>query len=233
MMMSKFEGFLSISGFKRRCASRYYLFKFVNVFLGSIIVGAAFEQLSTFLNQPASRYVNTGEPQTQFYFLIGLVYAVVTPLLIPFILVLFGLAFVVYRHQVINVYNPKYESRAAFWPDVHGRYKHAAASTPVLLALPVLTMGFRIYCKGRFEPAFTRYPLQEAMNKDTLERVKEPNLNLKGYLEHAYIHPVFKDDCSDGHYEDETPIVPTKRHTRPETSRTNEEEILQEKHKPE
>ncbi|KAM0021766.1 putative calcium-dependent channel, 7TM region phosphate [Helianthus debilis subsp. tardiflorus] len=315
MMMSKFEGFLSISRLERRCASRYYLFKFVNVFLGSIIAGAAFEQLSTFLNQPASRipetigiaipmkatffitYImvdgwsgtageilrlkrliiyhlkniflvkterdrekamnpgsigfNTGEPQIQFYFLIGLVYAVVTPLLIPFILVFFGLAFIVYRHQVINVYNPKYESRAAFWPDVHGRVitaliisqvllmgllstKHAAASTPVLLALPVLTMGFHIYCKGRFEPAFTRYPLQEAINKDTLDRVKEPNLslNLKGYLEHAYIHPVFKDDGSDDHYEDGTPMVPTKRHTRPEPSRTNEEEILQEKHKP-
>lgn len=79
--------------------------------------------------------------------------------------------------QIINVYNPKYESRAAFWPDVHGRVitaliisqillmgllstKHAVASTPVLLALPILTIGFHIYCKGRFEPAFTRYPLQ-------------------------------------------------------------------------
>ncbi|MFS7927839.1 putative RNA-binding domain superfamily [Helianthus anomalus] len=140
--------------------------------------------------------------------------------------------------------------RAAFWPGLPGcvitaliisqvllmgllSTKHAAASTPVLLALPVLTMGFHIYCKGRFEPAFTRYPLQEAMNKDTLDRVKEPNLslNLKGYLEHAYIHPVFKDDGSDDHYEDGTPIVPTKRHTHPEPSKTNEE-ILQEKHKP-
>ncbi|KAI3741020.1 hypothetical protein L1987_58684 [Smallanthus sonchifolius] len=310
MMMSKFEGFLSKSRLERRCASRYYLFKFVNVFLGSIIAGAAFEQLSTFLNQPANRipeiigiaipmkatffitYImvdgwsgtagevlrlkplviyhlkniflvkterdreramnpgsigfNTGEPQIQFYFLIGLVYAVVTPLLIPFILVFFGLAFVGYRHQVINVYNPKYESRAAFWPDVHGRVitaliisqvllmgllstKHAAASTPVLLALPVLTIGFHIYCKGRFEPAFIRYPLQEAMNKDTLDRVREP-MNLKGYLQNAYIHPVFKDEGSDDHYEDGVVIIPTKRQPRPEA--WPGEEIIQEKHKP-
>ncbi|KAK1420038.1 hypothetical protein QVD17_21329 [Tagetes erecta] len=297
MMMSKFEGFLSISRLERRCASRYYLFKFVNVFLGSVIAGAAFEQLSAFLHQPASRipeiigiaipmkatffitYImvdgwsgtageilrlkplviyhlknifivkterdreramhpgsigfNTGEPQIQFYFLIGLVYALVTPLLLPFILIFFGLAFVIYRHQVINVYNPKYESRAAFWPDVHGRVisaliisqvllmgllstKHAAASTPVLLALPVLTMGFHIYCKGRFEPAFIRYPIQEAMNKDTLEQVREP-MNLKRYLENAYVHPVFKDhEASDeDHYEDHdgSVIVPTKRHS--------------------
>ncbi|KAD0533615.1 hypothetical protein E3N88_44119 [Mikania micrantha] len=261
MMMSKFEGFLSISRLERRCASRYYLFKFFNVFLGSIIAGAAFEQLNTFLNQPANKipeiigiaipmkatffitYImvdgwsgtageilqlkhlviyhlknvllvkterdreramnpgsigfNTGEPQIQFYFLIGLVYAVVTPLLLPFILVFFALAFVVYRHQVINVYNPKYESRAAFWPDIHGRVitaliisqillmgllstKHAAASTPVLLALPVLTIGFHIYCKG--------------------------------YLQNAYIHPNFKDDATD--HDDGTDIIPTKRHAR-------------------
>ena len=43
---------------------------------------------------------NTGEPQIQFYFLLGLVYAVVTPLLLPFILVFFALAYVVFRHQV-------------------------------------------------------------------------------------------------------------------------------------
>lgn len=55
MMMSKFEGFISISRLERRSASRYYLFKFVNVFLGSIIAGAAFEQLNTFLNQPANK----------------------------------------------------------------------------------------------------------------------------------------------------------------------------------
>ncbi|KAI3680499.1 hypothetical protein L6452_35270 [Arctium lappa] len=328
MAMSKFEGFMSKSRLERRSASRYYLFNFVNVFLGSIIAGAAFEQLNTFLNQSANRipeiigiaipmkatffitYImvdgwsgtageilrlkqliiyhlkniflvkterdrekamnpgtigfNTGEPQIQFYFLIGLVYAVVTPLLIPFILIFFGLAFVVFRHQIINVYNPKYESRAAFWPDVHGRVitalivsqvllmgllstKHAAATTPVLLALPVLTIGFHIYCKGRFEPAFTRYPLQEAMNKDTLDRVREPNLNmnLKGYLENAYIHPVFKDDDFDDedalHLDHGAPVVPTKRQSRqntPTRSRTSNgsapslPEIVEEKHKP-
>lgn len=44
---------------------------------------------------------NTGEPRIQFYFLLGLVYAVITPFLLPFIVIFFGLAFVVFRHQVI------------------------------------------------------------------------------------------------------------------------------------
>ncbi|CAI9279902.1 unnamed protein product [Lactuca saligna] len=309
MIMSKFEGFLSISLLERRSASRYYLFNFVNVFLGSVIAGTVLEQLNTFLDQsvnkipetigvaipmkatffityimvdgwsgtageilrlkpliiyhlknfflvktekdreeamdPGSIGFNTGEPQIQLYFLIGLIYAVVTPLLTPFILVFFALAYVVYRHQIINVYNQEYESSAAFWPDVHGRVvsalvisqlllmgllstKEAASSTPFLLALPILTIGFHMYCKGRFEPAFVRYPLQEAMMKDTLERAREPNLNLKGYLQNAYVPPIFKeaDSDSDSDSDDETNdqkwqkdnvLVPTKRQSRKNT----------------
>lgn len=54
------------------------------------------------------------------------------------------------------------------------------------------------------------------MMKDTLERAREPNLNLKGYLQHAYIHPVFKDDEDDDDEDinmklDDSVIVPTKR----------------------
>ncbi|KAJ4975587.1 hypothetical protein NE237_000693 [Protea cynaroides] len=304
MMMSKFEGFISLSALERKSAAKYYLFIFVNVFLGSIITGTAFQQLNTFIHQsaneipktigvsipmkatffityimvdgwagiageilrlksliifhlkifflvktekdredamdPGSLGFNTGEPQIQFYFLLGLVYAVVTPILLPFIIVFFGLAFVVFRHQIINVYNQEYESAAAFWPDVHGRIiaaliisqlllmgllstKGAAQSTPLLIALPILTIWFHRFCKGRYEPAFIRYPLQEAMMKDTLERVRDPNLNLKGYLQSAYIHPVFKGDDDDDidtitkDCEQESELVPTKRHSRRNT----------------
>ncbi|KAJ0250230.1 Protein OSCA1 [Hirschfeldia incana] len=305
MTMSKFEGFTAISLLERRSASRYYIFNLVNVFLANVVTGAAFEQLSSFLNQspnqipqtigvaipmkatffityimvdgwagiageilmlkpliiyhlknaflvktekdreeamdPGSIGFNTGEPQIQLYFLLGLVYAPVTPMLLPFILVFFALAYIVYRHQIINVYNQEYESAAAFWPDVHGRIitaliisqlllmgllvtKRAALAAPFIIALPVITIGFHRFCKGRYEPAFVRYPLQEAMMKDTLEKAKEPNLNLKGYLQEAYIHPVFKgcdgdddDDSVLGKLEDEVIIVPTKRQSRRNT----------------
>lgn len=329
MFMSKVEGFISISSLERRSASRYYIFNFVNVFLGSIIAGAAFEQLHTFVNQSASEipktigvaipmkatffitYImvdgwagvageilrlkpliiyhlknfflvktekdreeamdpgsvgfDTGEPQIQLYFLLGLVYAVVTPFLLPYILVFFGFAYLVYRHQIINVYNQEYESGAAFWPDVHGRIiaalvisqlllmgllstKHAAQSTPFLIALPVLTLSFHKFCKGRYEPVFIKCPLQEAMMKDTRERVKEPNLNLKGYLQNAYIHPIFKGGDEDedddqvhgkwGKYEEV--LVPTKRQSRRNTpvpskissasSPSLQEEVVQKEH---
>ncbi|KAI4341012.1 hypothetical protein MLD38_025789 [Melastoma candidum] len=300
MLMSRFEGSVSVSALERRSATKYYLFQFINVFLGSIITGTAFQQLSNFLHQSANEipktigtsipmkatffitYImvdgwagvageilrlkpliiyhlknfflvktekdreeamdpgtlgfNTGEPQIQLYFLLGLVYAVVTPILLPFILVFFSLAYIVYRHQIINVYNQEYESAAAFWPDVHGRIiaalvvsqiilmgllstKEAAQSTPLLITLPVLTISFHKYCKERYEPAFRRYPLQEAMMKDTLEKAKEPNFNLKSFLRPAYVHPVFKEGLEIGNTslneeldgEPEPVLVPTKR----------------------
>eukprot|EP00268_Persea_americana_P033293 TRINITY_DN32985_c0_g1_i3.p1 TRINITY_DN32985_c0_g1~~TRINITY_DN32985_c0_g1_i3.p1 ORF type:complete len:470 (+),score=59.27 TRINITY_DN32985_c0_g1_i3:1811-3220(+) len=272
MIMSKVEGYLSLSELERRAAAKYYYFMLVNVFLGSIVTGTAFEQLHAFLHQPPTQIPRTigvsipmkatffityimvdgwagiaseilrlkplviyhlknmflvktdrdreramhpgsvGLPETlptlQLYFLLGLVYAVVTPVLLPFILVFFAFAYFVYRHQIINVYNQEYESVAAFWPHVHSRIiasllishllilgllstKKAANSTPLLLVLPVLTIWFHRYCKNRFEPAFRKYPLEEAMAKDTMERNAEPNLNLKAYLADAYLHPIF------------------------------------------
>ncbi|KAF8109872.1 hypothetical protein N665_0090s0054 [Sinapis alba] len=274
MMMSKFEGFVSISSLERRAAFRYYLFNLVNVFLGSIITGSAFEQLNSFLEQSADQIPRTvgvaipikatffityimvdgwagvageilrlkafiifhlknlflvktekdreeamdpgqidfhvNEPRIQLYFLLGLVYAPVTPVLLPFIIFFFGFAYLIFRHQIINVYNQKYESAAAYWPDVHGRIisaliisqilliglmstKGKAQSTPFLVVLPILTIVFHRFCKDRYESAFVINPLQEAMIKDSLERAREPNLNLKRFLKNAYIHPVFKD----------------------------------------
>lgn len=57
MMMSKIEGYTSLSSLDRRSASKYYLFILVNVFLGSVITGTAFQQLHSFLHQSANAYV--------------------------------------------------------------------------------------------------------------------------------------------------------------------------------
>ncbi|KAK4418243.1 CSC1-like protein [Sesamum alatum] len=296
MMMSKIEGLRSLSSLDRRSAAKYHLFLLINVFLGSIVTGAAFQQLHKFLNQSPSEipitvgvaipmkgtffitYImvdgwagiaaeilrlvplvlfhlkNTflvkteqdreqamdpgcinfasSEPRIQLYFLLGLVYAVVTPFVLPFIIIFFAFAYVVFRHQIINVYDQKYESGAAFWPDVHRRVviglvisqlllmgllstKSIAKSTPVLLILPVLTIWFHRFCKGRFESAFVRFPLQDAVVKDTLERATEPNLNLKAYLRDAYVHPVFKnieiEKAAAIDEEENNPLVETKR----------------------
>ena len=57
MFMSKFEGLISQSSLERRSASKYYIFLFFNVFLGSVITGSALEQLKTYLHKSANEYV--------------------------------------------------------------------------------------------------------------------------------------------------------------------------------
>ncbi|CAL8155585.1 unnamed protein product [Prunus armeniaca] len=164
MIMSKIEGHIALSTLERKTAAKYYYFMLVNVFLGSIVTGTAFQQLHAFLHQSPTQIPRTigvsiptkatffityimvdgwaavaGEilrlkplvifhlknmflvkterdrvkamdpgsvdfpetlPSLQLYFLLGIVYAVVTPILLPFILVFFALAYLVYRHQV-------------------------------------------------------------------------------------------------------------------------------------
>ncbi|KAI0509950.1 hypothetical protein KFK09_010550 [Dendrobium nobile] len=283
MLMSKVEGYLSLSALERRAAAKYYYFMLVNVFLGSIVAGTAFEQLYYFLHQPPARIPRTigvsipmkatffmtyimvdgwagvaadilrlkplviyhlksmfivktdrdrqkamdpgsiglakNLPTMQLYFLLGLTYAVVTPILLPFVLIFFIFAFLVYRHQIINVYNQDYESAGAFWPHVHSRIiasllishllllgllstKKAAYSTPLLLVLPLFTLWFHKYCKSRFESAFQKYPLEEAMEKDAMEKASEPDLNLKAYLADAYLHPILQITVGDGEMEE-------------------------------
>ncbi|KAL3743883.1 hypothetical protein ACJRO7_019049 [Eucalyptus globulus] len=269
MLMSKIEGHISLSMLERRTASKYYLFMLVNVFLGSIVTGTAFEQLHAFLHQAPTQIprtvgvsipmratffityimvdgwagiaseilrlkpliifhlknmlfvkterdkekaMNPGSvdfpetlPSLQLYFLLGIVYAVVTPILLPFILVFFAFAYLVYRHQIINVYNQRYESAAAFWPHIHSRIitgllisqlhllgllstKKAAISTPLLVILSILTLSFHKYCKHRFEPAFRKYALEEALANDMAEPDQELDQDLRG----AYSHPIFQ-----------------------------------------
>lgn len=49
---------------------------------------------------PGSLNFATSEPRIQLYFMLGHVYAPVTPLLLPFIVVFFAFSYMVYRHQV-------------------------------------------------------------------------------------------------------------------------------------
>ncbi|XP_020087234.1 CSC1-like protein At4g02900 isoform X4 [Ananas comosus] len=258
MTMSKIEGFTALSALERRIpeiVGRSIPMK-ATFFISYIMVdgwaGIAAEIIrlkplvifhlkNTFLvktEQDREQAMDPGclefassEPRIQLYFLLGLVYAVVTPILLPFIIVFFSFSFLVFRHQIINVYNQQYESGASFWPDVHGRLIVAmivsqlllmglmstqrAPQSTLLLGLPVITICFHSFCKGRFEPAFVKLPLQDAMVKDTLERATEPNLNLRDYLKYAYIHPVFHSDDIEHplaiEEEERNPLVATKR----------------------
>ncbi|KAI5067274.1 hypothetical protein GOP47_0017802 [Adiantum capillus-veneris] len=320
MLMSKIEGYTSLSSLERRAAGKYFIFLVVTVFFGSIFTGSAYEQLNSIIREAPASYprligegvglkalffityimvdgwagvaaevvrlkpliiyhlkntflvktdkdrdkamdpgsigLNESLPQLELYFLVGLVYSVIAPILVPFVTVFFAFAYLVYRHQIINVYVQEYESAGAFWPHIHGRIvacliiqqislagllatKQAKKCTPLLILLPILTITFHLYCKKRFEPAFRKYPLEEAMAKDTRERAMEPNLNVKSYLNDTYLPPALQleeDDeesrLSGEKWSEGPPLVPTKRVSRastPVASVTSETPIMLER----
>lgn len=68
--------------------------------------------------------------------------------------------------------------------------------------------------------------LQDAMIKDTLEKAREPDLNLKAFLEDTYIHPIFKGGEFEKPILDEEShpiVVATKRNSRMGSKRVSSE----------
>ncbi|KAJ1405793.1 Calcium-dependent channel, 7TM region, putative phosphate [Sesbania bispinosa] len=122
-------------------------------------------------------------PRVLFFGLLGITYFFLAPLILPFLLVYFCLAYIIFRNQFINVYAPKYETAGKFWPIVHdsmifalvlmhiiavGTFalKKLSSASTWMLPLPVLTLLFNQYCRKRFLPIFTAYSAESLIKKD-------------------------------------------------------------------
>ncbi|KAF3667314.1 CSC1-like protein [Capsicum annuum] len=119
--------------------------------------------------------------------LIGIVYAVVSPLLLPFLVGYFLLGYAVFINQIEDVYITTYETCGLYWPYVHhyiivaiilmqvtmiglfGLKAKPSASFSVI-PLMVVTILFNEYCKMRFLPSFNHVSIQDAKNNDELDK---------------------------------------------------------------
>ncbi|XP_012567315.1 CSC1-like protein At3g54510 isoform X2 [Cicer arietinum] len=118
--------------------------------------------------------------------LIGMVYAVVAPLLLPFLIVYFCLGYVVYINQIQDMYAITYETCGQYWPYIHHyillaiilmqitmiglfglKLKPAASISTIPLLLS--TLMFNEYCKMRFLPYFHHYSLKDAAENDEFD----------------------------------------------------------------
>ncbi|KHN18831.1 Putative membrane protein C2G11.09 [Glycine soja] len=125
-------------------------------------------------------------PLVSLSVLIGIVYAVVAPLLLPFLILYFCLGYVVYVNQIRDVYETTYETCGQYWPYIHHyillaiilmqitmvglfglKLKPAASISTIPLIL--FTWMFNEYCKMRFLPSFHHYTLQDAAENDELD----------------------------------------------------------------
>ncbi|KAK1370478.1 Early-responsive to dehydration stress protein (ERD4) [Heracleum sosnowskyi] len=120
------------------------------------------------------------------FILIGMVYAVVAPLLLPFLIGYFALGYVVFIHQIQEVYETTYETCGQYWPYIHhyivialvimqitmiGLFGMKAKPSASFATIPLLivTLLFNEYCKMRFLPTFDNYSVQDAAKNDELD----------------------------------------------------------------
>ncbi|KAK9750729.1 hypothetical protein RND81_02G217200 [Saponaria officinalis] len=131
-------------------------------------------------------------PKILFFGLLGISYFFLAPLMLPFLLVYFSLAYIIFKNQFINVYAPKFESAGKFWPTVHNSMifslllmhsialgiftlKKLRTASSVILPLPILTLLFNEYCRKRFLPNFVAYSAESLMKKDK-EDANDPGM---------------------------------------------------------
>ncbi|XP_074284691.1 CSC1-like protein At3g54510 isoform X2 [Silene latifolia] len=109
--------------------------------------------------------------------LIGMVYALVAPLLLPFLVGYLYLGYAVYMNQIEDVYPTFYETCGRYWPYIHSYILFALVLMQVTMIglfglkskpgasiatvpLLVLTILFNEYCKLRFLPSFQHNSIQ-------------------------------------------------------------------------
>ncbi|CAL9076049.1 unnamed protein product [Musa textilis] len=134
-------------------------------------------------------------PIVSLAILIGMVYAVISPLLLPFLIIYFLLGYAVYVNQMQDVYDITYDTCGQYWPHIHhylfvtiilmqitmigffGLKSKPGASVSTILLL-LMTILFNEYCKIRFVPTFCHCPIKVAKeNDDCDEREGELQAN--------------------------------------------------------
>ncbi|EFJ15037.1 hypothetical protein SELMODRAFT_156268 [Selaginella moellendorffii] len=148
-------------------------------------------------------------PSVQLFILLGLMYAVLAPLLLPFLLIYLVFGYIVYRNQVLFVYEPSYETSGQFWPHVHSSVifalvlmqitfigvfgvKQKPNASILTIFLPFITLFFDNYCKSRFVPIFANLSMETTMKKDTEDEKSGAKDELLQCIQGSYKHPALQ-----------------------------------------
>ncbi|XP_024987642.1 CSC1-like protein At3g54510 isoform X1 [Cynara cardunculus var. scolymus] len=125
-------------------------------------------------------------PFVELFVLVGVVYAVIAPLLLPFLVVYFLLGYVVFINQMHDVYETTYETCGQYWPHIHHHVvlaiiimqitmiglfglKSKPSASIATIPLLVVTVAYNEYCKFRFLPTFYKCSVQDAKDNDELD----------------------------------------------------------------
>ncbi|KAK9079745.1 hypothetical protein SSX86_001418 [Deinandra increscens subsp. villosa] len=133
--------------------------------------------------RPVTFAFHTEVTRVLLFGLLGFTFCILAPLILPFLLIYFCFAFLVYRNQIMNVYFVKYQTDGSYWTLAHnatifsliltqvvagilfGMKKSSSASTATI-PLIVCTALFNVFCKNRFLPLFRNRAAQDAIDMD-------------------------------------------------------------------
>eukprot|EP00850_Spirogloea_muscicola_P000569 SM000002S05649 [mRNA] locus=s2:1374426:1379090:- [translate_table: standard] len=109
---------------------------------------------------------------------LGLCYAVIAPIILPFTALYFAFGWLTMRHQAMNVYVPSFEGGGRMWRHISSRILAVLftaqitmlgyfgikrfSATVVLVPLPLATAAFYAYCNQCFYPSFYFTSLETA-----------------------------------------------------------------------
>ncbi|XP_061350469.1 CSC1-like protein RXW8 [Gastrolobium bilobum] len=126
---------------------------------------------------------HTEVPRILLFGFLGFTCSILAPLMLPFLLIYFFLAYLVYRNQILNVYVTKYDSGGQFWPIAHNTtvfslifaqvialgvfgLKRSPVASGFTIPLLIGTLLFHQYCRQRFIPVFRGNSAQVLIDMD-------------------------------------------------------------------
>lgn len=170
-------------------------------------------------------------PNFLLFIFIGFMYTMIAPLMLPFLMIYFSVGYIVYRNQILNRYEPAYETGGQYWPHVHNRVifsvfmmqvicigmfgvKNKAMASTLSIPLLPLTVLFNHYCNLRFYPAFRNISVQITLSKDIEDEQKVGREDILQRLQNAYLCPplqlVETDIAGSSSYE---PLLSSQQHS--------------------
>ncbi|XP_047322056.1 CSC1-like protein RXW8 isoform X2 [Impatiens glandulifera] len=146
---------------------------------------------------------HTEIPRVLLFGLLGFTLSILAPLILPFLLVYFFLAYLIYRNQIMNVYVHTYQSGGQLWPIVHnttifslvftqiiavGVFGLRKASVPSAFTIPLIifTLLFNEYCRKRFHPIFKKFPAEALIRMDRQDEEHGRMREISQQLHSAY-----------------------------------------------
>ncbi|XP_023739916.1 CSC1-like protein At3g54510 [Lactuca sativa] len=126
-------------------------------------------------------------PFVSLFLLVGIVYSIIAPLLLPFLVVYFLLGYVVFINQIQDVYETTYETCGQYWPHLHHHVvvaiiimqitmiglfglKSKPSASFATIPLLVLTIAYNEYSKFRFLPTFYKCSVKDAKDNDEFDK---------------------------------------------------------------